>query len=1419
MTKPVLVVIGNGMAGRRLVDTLTQLAPHRFDIHLFGDEPQAHYNRIMLSPVLAGEKAFEDILSEPLNSGDNVTLYQHEPVKQIDRIGKTVMTANRTLKYDQLVLATGSQPVMPPLPGVTLSGIVGFRNQHDVETMLAHCRPQAQAVVIGGGVLGIEAAAGLQRRGMQVTILHRGPYLMDKQLDSRSSELLAISLRERGIQLVFNADTRRFLADKHEHVQAVELANDQRYPASLVVMSIGVRPEITLAKQVGLACQRGIVVSHELLSSDPSIFAIGECCQQGEITLGLLAPCWQHAQTLATHLAGLPALSSSEQQNPLRLKVSGIALFCAGEAQEIEGSEVHTTWDPLEQHYRRLVFRDGYLIGFQLFGDISDGAAFTAQLAPAQSVSTQPITTTHQAALALDSPMPWQVPTLSIFDPAGANNALRATIEQLSPLSATRRIAMSKPVLVVAGHGMVGHHFLQQLVERDLHQQYHVVVFGEEQAPAYDRVHLSEFFSGRSAESLSLVEDGFFEKTGIELRLGHEIVHIDRSKRYVVDKQGHQTPYDRLVLATGSYPFVPPIPGNDAPGCLVYRTLDDLASIKACAEQGRVGVVVGGGLLGLEAANALKHLGLQTHVVEFAPRLMGVQLDEGGAAMLRRKITALGVQVHTGKTTQEIVAGSEHRYAMKFSDGSELDTDLVLFSAGIRPRDQLARECGLDIGPRGGIVIDEQCRTSDADIYAIGECALWNGQIFGLVAPGYQMARTLADTLCGNDVAFRGADMSTKLKLLGVDVASLGDAHGNTPDSQSYSWIDGPAEVYKKIVVSADGKYLLGAVLVGDSSEYSTLLPMMLNQIPLPGQPEALILPASSAATPKGLGVAALPDSAQICSCHNVSKADICSAVQNGCGDMSAIKSCTKAATGCGGCAALTKQVMEFALAEQGVEVKKDICEHFPWSRQELYHLVRAGEIRSFEQLITQHGQGSGCEICKPLVGSILASCWNDYLLKPQHLPLQDTNDRYFANIQKDGTYSVVPRIPGGEITPDGLIAIGQVAKRYHLYTKITGGQRVDLFGARLEQLPEIWQQLVDAGFETGHAYGKSLRTVKSCVGSSWCRYGVQDSTTLAIELENRYKGLRSPHKIKMAVSGCTRECAEAQSKDVGVIATEKGWNLYICGNGGMKPRHADLLAQDLDRETLIRTIDRFLMFYIRTADRLQRTSSWMDNLEGGIDYLRNVVLLDSLHLGEQLENEMAQVVASYQCEWQTTLANADRLALFRPFINSTSGDENVVMVSERQQPRPATKLEREQHEIAHVSASPQAVDQEWVELCDLSAIPENAGMAARLGEQQIALFHLPSLPQKVFALGNHEPGSDAYVLARGMLGDVKGEPVVISPLYKQRFRLHDGISIDNASVRLACWKTDIRNGRVWVCQTASAQAQDSAAQIEAIGL
>jgi len=607
---------------------------------------------------------------------------------------------------------------------------------------------------------------------------------------------------------------------------------------------------------------------------------------------------------------------------------------------------------------------------------------------------------------------------------------------------------------------------------------------------------------------------------------------------------------------------------------------------------------------------------------------------------------------------------------MVFADGTHLETDLILFSAGIRPYDNLAREFDLEVGERGGIVIDNNCKTSDENIYAIGECALWNNFIFGLVAPGYTMAKVTANNILGGDEQFTGADMSTKLKLMGMDVGSIGDAHARTEGCKSYVYSNEPDQIYKKIVVSEDGKSLLGAVLVGDTSEYDSLLQYALNGIELPEQPDGLILP--SAGEKPTLGVDALPDTATICSCLNVTKGDIIASIDAGACDVAAVKSCTKATTGCGGCAALVKSVTDHELEKRGVEVSTDICEHFAYSRTELFHIIQAEKIRNFDTLIERHGKGIGCETCKPAVGSILASVWNDYVLQEDHLPLQDTNDTYLGNMQKDGTYSVVPRMPGGEVTPERLIVIGEVAKEYNLYTKVTGGQRIDLFGARIDQLPDIWEKLIAAGMETGHAYGKSLRTVKSCVGSTWCRYGVQDSMTMAIFLENRYKGLRSPHKIKFAVSGCTRECAEAQSKDIGVIATENGWNLYVSGNGGMKPRHGDLFATDLDDETLVKYIDRYLMFYVRTADRLTRTSVWLDNLEGGLEYMQKVVIDDHLGVNAELEKQMDNVVATYQCEWKTTIEDPKQLKRFRQFVNTQGVDKNIEFVTEREQIRPA---------------------------------------------------------------------------------------------------------------------------------------------------
>lgn len=831
-----------------------------------------------------------------------------------------------------------------------------------------------------------------------------------------------------------------------------------------------------------------------------------------------------------------------------------------------------------------------------------------------------------------------------------------------------------KTRVVVVGNGMVGHHFVEQLAQQNSDME--IIVLSAEPRLAYDRVHLSEYFSGKTADDLALTTPEHYAQLNVQFKTNARVAHLDKMHKTVTTESGESFSYDKLVLATGSYPFVPPIPGNDQEHCLVYRTIEDLESIESSAKSSKIGVVVGGGLLGLEAANALKQAGVETHVVEFAPQLMAVQVDAGGGKLLKTKIEELGVRVHTQKATEVIEKGDTHRYKMCFKGGETLETDMILFSAGIRPQDSLAREFELELGPRGGIVINDQCQTSDADIYAIGECALWNNFIFGLVAPGYAMARAAASNITGGELTFQGADMSTKLKLMGVEVGSIGDAHGRTNGALTYTYENQPESVYKKIVVSADHSKLLGAVLIGDTSDYDTLLQYALNSLDLPKHPENLILPANGEASP-ALGADALPDSAAICSCHNVSKGDIIASFDSGACDLSSIKSCTKASTGCGGCTALLKNVVDNELEKRGVEVKKDICEHFAYSRKELFHMVQVEKITNFEELLENHGKGLGCEICKPAAANIFASVYNDFVLAQDHVSLQDTNDTYLANMQKDGTYSIVPRIAGGEITPDKLIVLGQVAKKYSLYTKVTGGQRIDLFGAKVNELPEIWGELIEAGFETGHAYAKSLRTVKSCVGSTWCRYGVQDSIGQAIDLENRYKGLRSPHKLKFAVSGCTRECAEAQSKDIGIIATENGWNLYVCGNGGMKPRHADLFATDLDTETLVKYIDRVLMFYVKTADRLQRTSVWMENLEGGMDYLKQVVIEDSLEICDELEHQMQRVVDTYECEWKKAITSDKSLKRFRQFVNSEKSDLNIVFVEEREQIRPATEEEK----------------------------------------------------------------------------------------------------------------------------------------------
>jgi nitrite reductase (NADH) large subunit len=825
---------------------------------------------------------------------------------------------------------------------------------------------------------------------------------------------------------------------------------------------------------------------------------------------------------------------------------------------------------------------------------------------------------------------------------------------------------------------MVGHRFLEAAVERGLHRSHRIAVLGEERRPAYDRVHLTSALEGADHEALRLGAPDFYEAHGIELLLGERAEALDPAARTVTATSAGTLAYGHLVLATGSAPFVPPVPGTDLAGVFVYRTLDDVEAIRSWAQMCDRGVVIGGGLLGLEAAGALRALGVHTTVVELAPRLMAVQVDDGGGRALGRRIEALGIAVLTGVSATEVVGTHDGRVAgLAFGDPGQgapapVDAEIVVFAAGIRPRDELARAAGLALGERGGVAVDDVLLTSDPHISAIGEVAAHRGaRPYGLVAPGYQQADVVADRLAGGTATFTGADTSTKLKLLGVDVASVGDGFAQTPGAEEIVFSDPVAGVYRKLVVSGDGTRVLGGVLVGDAAAYATVLQCVRNDIPAPARPDRLILPAGDGEG-GGLNPGDLPDGATICSCHNVTKGAICSAVEDEeLADVGAIKGCTRAGTGCGSCVPVLTELLHDTLRRSGKEVVLRLCEHFAQTRAELFEVLRITGIRTFVELIDRFGTGTGCEICKPAVASMLASLATGYILDGEQATLQDTNDHFLANMQRDGTYSVVPRVPGGEITPAQLVALGEVARDFDLYTKITGGQRVDLFGARVDQLPVIWARLIDAGFESGHAYGKAVRTVKSCVGDTWCRYGVQDSVGMAIRLELRYRGLRAPHKIKLAVSGCARECAEAQSKDVGVIATERGWNLYVAGNGGMRPQHAVLLAEDLDDDALIAVVDRYLMYYVRTADRLERTATWLNKLDGGLEHLRAVVLEDSLGICADLDADMARHVASYECEWQATLAEPERLARFQPFLNSDEPDGSLAYVRVRGQRHP----------------------------------------------------------------------------------------------------------------------------------------------------
>ena len=958
----------------------------------------------------------------------------------------------------------------------------------------------------------------------------------------------------------------------------------------------------------------------------------------------------------------------------------------------------------------------------------------------------------------------------------------------------------SKKTIVVIGNGMVGLRFCEKLVEFDTQQQFRIVTFCEEPRAAYDRVGLTSFFAHRDAEQLMLARMEWYQDNGIEIHLGDRANEIDRDAKLVRSDKRVQIEYDHVVLATGSFPFVPPIPGIEKKGVFVYRTIEDLEHIIAYSKKSKTAAVIGGGLLGLEAAKAAYDLELDTHVIEFAPRLMPRQIDDAGSRILVQKIEQLGVSVHLKKATKE-VHGDGAVERLEFNDGESLDVDMIIVSAGIRPRDDLARDSELEVGERGGIVVNDQLQTSDPEIFAIGEVALHGGMIYGLVAPGYEMAEAVARNLCGGDEHFGGTDLSTKLKLMGIDVASFGDYEAGADQAIPLSFEDPISGVYKKLLFSLDGSQLLAGVLVGDASEYGTLSILAKSDQPLPCKPHELIVGSGGAGAALG-GVESMPDDAQICSCNNVLKGQICQAIEDK--ELTTpgqVKSCTKAGTGCGGCMPLVTDLLAAELKKSGKIISDHLCEHFAYNRTELFAIVKTKTLQTFPEVLAECGSGHGCEVCKPAVTSILASLWNDNIHEPKHQALQDTNDRFLANMQRGGLYSVIPRVPGGEITPEKLGVIADTAKEFDLYTKITGGQRIDLFGAQVQDLPDIWSRLIEAGFESGHAYGKALRTVKSCVGTTWCRYGVQDAVGFAVKVENRYKGIRSPHKVKMAVSGCVRECAEAQCKDVGLVATENGYNLYVCGNGGATPRHADLLATDIDEATAIKYIDRFFMYYISTAEKLTRTSVWCDKLEGGIDHIRDVVVDDKLGICDELEQMMAHLIETYQCEWARVVNDPEQRKRFRQFVNTDETESVIEIVSERGQHRPADWVS-ESESLAQLAELPivdeeyELAERRWVMVGQVDDFPFDGGATIKYGKVQIAVFNFTTRGEW-YACQQMCPHKKAFVLSRGLIGDAAGEPKVSCPLHKKAFSLKSGECISGEDYQVDVFPVKVENGDV----------------------
>ncbi|WVW80433.1 nitrite reductase [NAD(P)H], large subunit [Kwoniella bestiolae CBS 10118] len=996
--------------------------------------------------------------------------------------------------------------------------------------------------------------------------------------------------------------------------------------------------------------------------------------------------------------------------------------------------------------------------------------------------------------------------------------------------------------VMVVGLGMVGIAFIEKMLTLDVAGKYFIRTCGEEPVVAYNRVGLTEYFQHRNIEDLYLNDVSWYAKQNPEhfaFHIGEQVTHIDSENKVVKTSKSNEFKYDILVLATGSVASLPPYMTTEraktVKGVFVYRSIADLEAIIKYGERPEVkrASVIGGGLLGLEAAKAVYDMKVpEVSILIRQDYPLNRQLDSSAGELVLKKIEKMGVEVKTRCEPSSILTRTDDQGDETFEGfnvkDEKIESDMVIFAIGIQPRDDLARSSGIEIEPKGGIKVGDDLQTSAKGVYAIGECASWRGNFYGLIAPGVEMADILAFNLTQTEGtaahvprSMNPPDLSTRLKLMGVDVASFGDyfadirvaqkpkadpvADGEVaisqpkPSKHRKLAADGPIQcltyhdpfsaTYKKYIFTEDGQHLLGGMMIGDVGDFTKLVAITKKKKKLGVPPSDFILGAKKAGEDDG---GDLDDDAVVCSCHNVTKGAIGSCVKSGLTDLAAVKTKTKAGAGCGGCVPMVTNIFKAEMKKSGHKVSTALCPHFKMSRQDLFQIIKIKKLRDFATINETVGTPGtiGCEICKPAVASILSSLYNEHVMKVEHHHNQDTNDRFLANIQRNGTFSVVPRIPGGEISPEKLVAIGKIASEYGLYTKITGGQRIDLFGASKPDLPDIWAKLHAAGLESGHAYGKSLRTVKSCVGTTWCRFGVGDSVGLAIDLENRYRGVRSPHKFKGGVSGCVRECAEAQSKDFGLIATDKGWNIFVGGNGGMKPRHAQLFAQDVPPSKVVRIIDRYLMYYIRTADRLVRTAPWLESLEGGIEKLRKVILEDELGICADLDAEMDNLIGTYEDEWKKAVEDPEARKRFRQFVNTDERRPAIDIIEERGQKRAADwprDFPSQKFDGSHLM-TPES-EWKWVSLAgvdDLQVNDQNTtSVAVRYGsDTQLAIFHVPH--KGFYATQQMCPHKRAFVLDHGIVGDDKnGDLYVSCPLHKRNFKLDNGDCTNDESLKI----------------------------------